>query len=548
MLSGDTPNLQEESLHWLKTAEEKNNLINEFIDIYGKDLLGDVDEKIFPDRESRIAEKHVALSVMRILADQNDLWIMPIGRSFPAPDRLPPKSGQAMNNNSQSVSRFQAVIVYDKNTGGMTVFDFGIAGCTLHHSGKECMQKYRSPLGYGSQPSYQLTMTLLKKATDDLNDPIHQLLYNGDFGGIAKKATEAATVTTANMGELGKLGLAKDITRFQSGFPGKGCELITAPPRANFLEDMNKDEAYIRINNRLLYINEATHTREMITEDEIILEAFDNLMRVKPHTEKTITRILSEKELMEIESITGYVRPKYTPELRIGVLPLLPEEKDLNLVFGSANSGCSLAITNHALQPYVNEAPAIQAPVYLCDPISKKLLVDPVTAPDGQTYERKEIESYIKKHRKGPNGKPLQIDQLIRNLVLEDALAKYHSSQSDTASSAKRSSYFFDPSASMIKRGETDPEYLCCPITTEPMTDPVMTPNGKTYEREAIIDWIEGHGTDPFTREALAVEDLRPNNALKALLEARSQKQDQRNMGEKEEKKEEKDFRTSRKR
>ena len=40
---------------------------------------------------------------------------------------------------------------------------------------------------------------------------------------------------------------------------------------------------------------------------------------------------------------------------------------------------------------------------------------------------------------------------------------------------------------------------LSCPITLEIMRDPVMAPDGHTYEREAIEAWLTRHTTSPCT-------------------------------------------------
>lgn len=58
-----------------------------------------------------------------------------------------------------------------------------------------------------------------------------------------------------------------------------------------------------------------------------------------------------------------------------------------------------------------------------------------------------------------------------------------------------------------------------CPITHELMKDPVIDPDGNSYEREAIESWLRRNGTSPITRAPLAIKDLRPNRALKQTIE-----------------------------
>jgi hypothetical protein len=54
-----------------------------------------------------------------------------------------------------------------------------------------------------------------------------------------------------------------------------------------------------------------------------------------------------------------------------------------------------------------------------------------------------------------------------------------------------------------------------CPITQEIMKDPVITPDGITYERAAIVAWINKNKNCPITRKPLKEEDLIPNYSLK---------------------------------
>jgi len=63
-----------------------------------------------------------------------------------------------------------------------------------------------------------------------------------------------------------------------------------------------------------------------------------------------------------------------------------------------------------------------------------------------------------------------------------------------------------------------------CPITKEIMTDPVLAPDGYSYERESIVMWLSQNGTSPVTRQNMTVEDLMTNTELKEKIEARNNK------------------------
>ncbi|KAF2264071.1 U-box-domain-containing protein [Lojkania enalia] len=59
------------------------------------------------------------------------------------------------------------------------------------------------------------------------------------------------------------------------------------------------------------------------------------------------------------------------------------------------------------------------------------------------------------------------------------------------------------------------PDYLVDGITFEIMHDPVVTRNGRSYERATLIEHLKRSPTDPLTREPLMIDQLRPNIALK---------------------------------
>jgi len=61
-----------------------------------------------------------------------------------------------------------------------------------------------------------------------------------------------------------------------------------------------------------------------------------------------------------------------------------------------------------------------------------------------------------------------------------------------------------------------------CPITLEVMKDPVVDPQGHSYERAAIEEWLKERGTSPMTRKPMSADQLIPNRALKDSIEARA--------------------------
>ncbi|XP_047320138.1 U-box domain-containing protein 4-like [Impatiens glandulifera] len=63
------------------------------------------------------------------------------------------------------------------------------------------------------------------------------------------------------------------------------------------------------------------------------------------------------------------------------------------------------------------------------------------------------------------------------------------------------------------------PTDLCCPLSLEIMTDPVIVPSGQTYERAYIRKWLDlGLMVCPKTRQTLAHTNLVPNYTVKALI------------------------------
>eukprot|EP01112_Ceratiomyxa_fruticulosa_P020975 TRINITY_DN7285_c0_g2_i1.p1 TRINITY_DN7285_c0_g2~~TRINITY_DN7285_c0_g2_i1.p1 ORF type:complete len:812 (-),score=239.44 TRINITY_DN7285_c0_g2_i1:113-2548(-) len=67
------------------------------------------------------------------------------------------------------------------------------------------------------------------------------------------------------------------------------------------------------------------------------------------------------------------------------------------------------------------------------------------------------------------------------------------------------------------KEAELDSQFppsFICPLTQEVMKDPVVDPEGNSYERSAIEAWLKNNATSPITRSPLTLDNLIPNRAL----------------------------------
>ncbi len=52
------------------------------------------------------------------------------------------------------------------------------------------------------------------------------------------------------------------------------------------------------------------------------------------------------------------------------------------------------------------------------------------------------------------------------------------------------------------------------------MEDPVELPSGMSVDRASIMRHLLSNTTDPFSRQPLTVEQLKPNTALRAQIQA----------------------------
>ena len=63
------------------------------------------------------------------------------------------------------------------------------------------------------------------------------------------------------------------------------------------------------------------------------------------------------------------------------------------------------------------------------------------------------------------------------------------------------------------------PDVYYGPITSALIHDPVIDPEGNTFEKNALLAWIRDNGDSPLTRTPLSADVLFPNHAIRDLLD-----------------------------
>ena len=143
------------------------------------------------------------------------------------------------------------------------------------------------------------------------------------------------------------------------------------------------------------------------------------------------------------------------------------------------------------------------------------LMTNPVVNAEGESLDKSDL------------AKDADINAYFPNRALQSIIEHHMALEEDTLRGSLRRldskvrSSLSHVVASSAFRGLHKPlaaEYYC-PILCELMSDPVVTREGVTYEREAIEKWIRQHGTSPMTRQPLSMQDLRPNWAIYDLME-----------------------------
>jgi hypothetical protein len=184
------------------------------------------------------------------------------------------------------------------------------------------------------------------------------------------------------------------------------------------------------------------------------------------------------------------------------------EEKDEE-VAGVANAGNSNAEK--------------EFPDALYCPLTKQIMTDPVVDPDGDSFERSAVTA--RDQRDKITGLTYYPNRALKAIIDGDVQRRKEVGSIRGGlrrfEKSLRSGFEMLVERSPIPSGEYRPlpDSFYCPITLDLIHKPVIDPDGNTFERGAITNWIRVNGKSPVTRNAVSVDQLRNNEALYDLME-----------------------------
>jgi hypothetical protein len=155
---------------------------------------------------------------------------------------------------------------------------------------------------------------------------------------------------------------------------------------------------------------------------------------------------------------------------------------------------------------------------YIC-PITKKIMDDPMMSRHGQNFEREAILNWLAAEGNvccPVTANPLRASYLISNKVLKMNIRNWRVENGEQVEYPDDDVDYL--TKSFVGLVLVPPTEFICPITKDIMHDPIMTRDGRSFERSAILEHIDEKGCCPLTGKALLPSDLVPNGCLRKKL------------------------------
>jgi hypothetical protein len=198
------------------------------------------------------------------------------------------------------------------------------------------------------------------------------------------------------------------------------------------------------------------------------------------------------------------------------------EKEEVDAVAGDGDGDGAAVGTSNAQREFPD--------AFYC-PLTEKIMVDPVVDTSGESFERS--AKIAKDKREKVTGATYYPNRALKTII-ERELERHDEKGSirgkvRALEESLRSGFnkLVEKSALPSAERRPLPESFYCPITFELIRKPVIDPDGRTFERDAIVNWIRVNGTSPLTRNALAVSQLRSNEALCDLIEDEKERTDE---------------------
>ena len=148
-----------------------------------------------------------------------------------------------------------------------------------------------------------------------------------------------------------------------------------------------------------------------------------------------------------------------------------------------------------------NNNPAyFQFPNEFYCPITEEKFRCPVVLSDGDSYERTAIERF------GYLPSRLHSNRSLQKIIKESTSTGGKNGILNNEEEMKKNT---ESCKSTINHHQPLPDVFFCPITMDLMTDPVIDKDGLTYERHAIMQWIQVKGSSPITREVASTKEYK---------------------------------------
>ncbi|CAB9497019.1 domain containing protein [Seminavis robusta] len=181
---------------------------------------------------------------------------------------------------------------------------------------------------------------------------------------------------------------------------------------------------------------------------------------------------------------------------------------------------------NNANVPDVEEEGRLPAACY-CS-ITKQIMGDPVVGPNGDSFEKEavmerqggELLSYY------PNRALRAYMDEQQEVLGEEGSVRGTLRKLDNNLRTNWDRMLENTSLATALGGESRPlpDEFYCTLTLDLPHEPVIDPEGFTYEKDAIVHWVRHNGDSPVTRKPLSVDQLYDNNAVLCILLEESEK------------------------